>query len=125
MITPEQALAIYHAGPEAVVKVICELSRQVDLLQRQVKYLESKVAELERKVAQLSKNSTNSGKPPSSDITRPKPQQRRQGKRKIGAQPGHPRHERPPFSEDDINAFHDYRFNVCPECDNPDVTFLD
>ena len=90
MITPEQALAIYHAGPEAVVKVICEQSRQVDLLQRQVKYLESKVAELERKVAQLSKNSTNSGKPPSSDITRPKPQQRQQGKRKIGAQPGHP-----------------------------------
>ncbi len=30
MITPEQALAIYHAGPEAVVKVICDLSRQVD-----------------------------------------------------------------------------------------------
>jgi len=83
VITPEQALAIYHAGPEAVVKVICELSRQVDLLQRQVKYLESKVA-------QLSKNSTNSGKPPSSDIIRPKSQQRQQGKRKIGAQPGHP-----------------------------------
>jgi len=90
VITPEQALAIYHAGPEAVVKVICEQSRQVDLLQRQVKDLESKVAELEHKMAQLSKNSTNSSKPPSSDIIRPKSQQRQQRKRKIGAQPGHP-----------------------------------
>lgn len=118
MITPEQALAIYHAGPEAVVKVICELSRQVDLLQQ-------RVDELERKVAQLSKNSTNSGKPPSSDITRPKPEQRQQGKRKIGAQPGHPRHERPAFPEADIKTFHDYRLDACPECGNAGVTFLD
>lgn len=69
MITPEQALAIYYAGTEAVVKLIYDLSRQVDLLQKRVE-------ELERQVARLSKNSTNSSKPPSSDITRPKPQQR-------------------------------------------------
>ncbi len=125
MITPEQALAIYHAGPEAVVKVICELSIQVDLLQRQVEALHKKVAELERMVARLSKNSTNSSKPPSSDITRPKPLQRQRGKRKIGAQPGHPRHERPAFPETDIQSFHDYRLDVCPECDNPEITFLD
>jgi hypothetical protein len=118
MITPEQALAIYHAGPQAVVKVICELSRQVDLLQKRVE-------ELERKVAKLSKNSTNSSKPPSSDITRPKHQQRQQGKRKIGAQPDHPRHERPAFPEADIKNFHDYRLDACPECGNAQVTFLD
>jgi len=118
MITPEQALAIYHAGPEAVVKVICELSRQVDLLQKRVE-------ELERMVAKLSKNSTNSSKPPSSDITRPKPEQRQQGKRKIGAQPGHPRHERPAFPEADIKSFHDYRLEACPECGNAGLTFLD
>jgi len=118
VITPEQALAIYHAGPEAVVKVICELSRQVDLLQKRVE-------ELERKVAQLSKNSSNSSKPPSSDITRPAPQQRQQGKRGIGAQPGHPRHERPAFPEADIKTFHDYRLDACPECGNAGLTFLD
>jgi len=118
MITPEQALAIYHAGPEAVVKVICDLSRQVDALQK-------RVDELERKVAELSKNSANSGKPPSSDIVKPKPAQRQKGKRKIGAQPGHPRHERPAFPEKDIGEFHDYRFNACPGCGNSDVTFLD
>lgn len=118
MITPEQALAIYHAGPEAVVKVICELSRQVDLLQKRVETLE-------RKVAQLSKNSSNSSKPPSSDIVKPKAKKRQKGKRKIGAQPGHPRHERPLFPEKDIKKFHDYRLTACPECGNPDVTFLD
>lgn len=118
MITPEQALAIYHAGPEAVVKVICELSRQDDLLQKRVE-------ELERKVARLSKNSTNSSKPPSSDITRPAPQRRQQGERQIGAQPGHPRHERPAFPEADIQASHDYRLDACPECGNADITFLD
>jgi len=93
MITPEQALAIYHAGPDAVVKVICELSRQVDLLQKRVETLE-------RKVAQLSKNSSNSSKPPSSDITKPKAKKHGKGKRKIGAQPGHPKHERPPSTND-------------------------
>ncbi len=29
VITREEALAIYHSGPEAVVRVICELSAQV------------------------------------------------------------------------------------------------
>jgi transposase len=125
MITPEQALAIYHAGPEAVVKVICDLSARVDAQQQQIDLWLRKVSELERKVAQLSKNSTNSSKPPSSDITRPKPQQRQQGKRTIGAQPGHPRHERPAFPEADIKTFHDYRLDACPECGNAEVTFLD
>ena len=125
MITPEQALAIYHAGPEAVVKVICDLSARVEAQQRQIDLLLRKVADLETKVAKLSKNSTNSSKPPSSDITRPKPQQRQQGKRKIGAQPGHPRHERPAFPEADIKNFHDYRLDACPECGNAEVTFLD
>jgi len=118
VITPEQALAIYHAGPEAVVRVICELSAQVDLLQKRVEALE-------RKVAELSKNSSNSSKPPSSDITKPKPKRRKKDKGKIGAQPGHPKHERPRFPKEDINFFHDYRLSACPECDNPDVTFID
>ena len=125
MITPEQALAIYHAGAEAVVKVICDSSRQVDLQQRQIETLQKEAIKLKRKVAQLSKNSSNSSKPPSSDIVRPKSQQRQPGKRKIGGQPGHPRHERPLFPEADIQTFHDYRLTACPECGNAEVTFLD
>ena len=53
-----------------------------------------------------------------------KRQQRQQGKRKIGAQPGHPRHERPAFPEEDIKNFHEYRLEACPECGNAEVTFL-
>lgn len=118
MITPEEALAIYHTSPEAVVKMICELSCQADLLQE-------KFDILKRKVAQLSKNSSNSSKPPSSDITKPKKKKRKKGKRKIGAQSGHERHERIPFHEDEIRHFYDYRHATCPECNNPDIAFVD
>ena len=45
MITPEQALAIYHAGPEALVKVICDLSARVEAQQRQIDLLLRKVVE--------------------------------------------------------------------------------
>lgn len=117
-MTPDQAMAIYQAGPEAVVKVICELSSQVAPLQKRVNTLE-------RKVARLSKTSSNSSKPPSSDITKPKPKKPKTGKRKIGAQPGHPKHERPPFPKEEIETFHDYRLDACPECDSSEVTFLD
>ena len=74
MLTPEQALAMYHAGPEAVLKVIGELSTRVDLEQQQIEALGKEVDALKRTVARLSKNSSNSSKPPSSDITKPKPQ---------------------------------------------------
>jgi transposase len=124
-ISFEQALALCRSDPEAAARLICELSARVDAQQRQIDLLLQKVAELERKVAKLSKNSTNSSKPPSSDITRPKPEQRQKGKRKIGAQPGHPRHERPAFPEAEIKTFHEYRLDACPECGNAEVTFLD
>lgn len=118
MIGYEQALALCRSDPESAARLICDLSAKVDLLLR-------KVSELERKVASLLKNSTNSSKPPSSDITRSKPQQRQKGKRKIGAQTGHPRHERSAFPEADIQTFHEYRLDACPECGNAEVIFLD
>ena len=63
------------------------------------------IAELEQEIARLKKNSSNSSKPPSSDIVKP-PRitlGRKNGKRRKGAQPGHPRHERTPFTEDEID----------------------
>ena len=88
-MTPEEALAIYHAGPEVVVKALCELSNQVELLQKQVAELHKEVQRLKD---QLAKNSRNSSKPPSSDgFNRPAPKSLRpQGKRKPGGQKGHP-----------------------------------
>ena len=125
MITREQALAIYRAGPEAVVRVLCEWSHQVEGQQRQLEAQQKEIAELKQTVARLSKNSSNSSKPPSSDITQPKAKSHGQSQNKIGAQPGHPKHERALFPQGDIQTFHDDRLSACAKCDNPAVTFLD
>jgi len=127
MLTREQALAIYYAGPESVIEAICDLSLQVDLRQQEVVTLREKVRMLEKTIARLSKNSSNSSKPPSSDdITKPKKSKKPKGaKRRIGAQPGHPKHKRPPFPKEDIDEFHEYHLTSCPECDNTDLEFLD
>ena len=53
-----------------------------------------RVAALEAELARLRKNSSNSSKPPSSDIVKPFASSRSPGKRPPGGQPGHPRHER-------------------------------
>jgi transposase len=79
--------------------------------------LEKKVEELTAQVARLSKNSSNSSKPPSSDIVKPpKPPAPGGGKRPIGGQPGHQRHERTPFPPDELDQIKDYRLDRCPDC---------
>jgi transposase len=82
--------------------------------------LEARIAELEARLARLEKNSGNSSKPPSSDIVKPAAVgKKRQSRQKRGAQPGHPKHERPAFSPEDIDRLRDYQFERCPECDGP------
>lgn len=82
--------------------------------------LEARIAELEARLAKLEKNSSNSSKPPSSDIVKPAAVgKKRQSRRKRGAQPGHPKHERPAFSPEDIDRVRDYQFERCPDCDGP------
>jgi len=87
-MTSEEALAIYHAGPEVVVKVLCEFSNQMKLLQNQVAELQKEVQILKD---QLAKNSRNSSKPPSSDgLKKPSPKSLRpRGKSNPGGQKGH------------------------------------
>jgi hypothetical protein len=112
-----QALAIYHAGPEAVVKTISDFNATIELLR-------NKIFSLENKIAKLKKNSSNSSKRPSSDdITKPK-KNKNKNNRKIGGQPGHPIHERMPFSEDEINHSHPYILTECPLC-NGEVHLFD
>ena len=93
-ITSQEALEIYKAGPEAVVKIICQLSEfvvKIDELKEENEQLKARVQELENRLAQ---NSRNSSKPPSSDgFKRPMTQSLREKTgRKPGGQPGHEGH---------------------------------
>ncbi len=116
---PDDALAIYHAGPEVVVKTLCGFCDTIGALENRINILENKIAG-------LLKNSSNSSKRPSSDdITKPKNKKKKKGeKRKIGGQPGHERHVRPPFSEDEIDKTHPYILTACPVC-NGEVSILE
>lgn len=76
------------------------------------------ITELENKVARLSRDSTNSSKPPSSDIVKPPKihNSDREVKRKIGAQPGHIKHEPESLPLDAIDRIRDYHLAQCPDC---------
>lgn len=102
-MTREEALAIYHAGPEVVVGVLLEMDRRIDNASRAIHALERQIQDLtvrldasERRVrqleAQVAKDSHNSSKPPSSDgLSKPKPKSLRPpSERANGGQPGHP-----------------------------------
>jgi transposase len=87
-------------------------------LERQLKELTAEVALLHSKLAAATKNSTNSSKPPSSDIVKPPrpPSASGTGKRHKGGQRGHARHERPAFSDDEVDVVHEYTLTHCPDC---------
>jgi transposase len=84
------------------------------------------VKKLETELAIARKNSSNSSKPPSSDIVKPKKSGGNETigadgkplKRKIGGQPGHERHLRPevPLAEIPLENQHVYDLTICPDC---------
>jgi len=96
--------------------------RRIAELEAEVAELKAHVARLSGQIAKLSKNSSNSSKPPSSDIVKPpkptssKKANSRKKKRKIGGQPGHAKHEREPFSSDDLDDVREYQLDCCPHC---------
>lgn len=79
--------------------------------------LSAKVEALEAELAKAKKHSGNSSKPPSSDIVKPPKKATEDGKkRKQGGQPGHPRHERPPFAPEEVDRAWEYSLDQCPDC---------
>jgi transposase len=87
--------------------------------ERRLAALEATVAGLQEQLAAARKNSATSSKPPSSDIVKPPkpPPPDGQAQRKIGGQPGHPKHERNPFPPEAVNdGSFDYRIDLCPRC---------
>jgi transposase len=72
-------------------------------MKKEVAELNKLVAKLTEQIARLSKNSSNSSKPPSSDIIKPPKGRRSKKHRRQGGQPGHPGVNRSPFTSDQID----------------------
>lgn len=80
--------------------------------------LEERLSKLEAELAKAKKHSGNSSKPPSSDIVNAGKGKKKRGSGtcKRGGQTGHPRHERPPFEADQIDATWLHYYDGCPCC---------
>lgn len=102
---------------------------RVDALEAELAALKEVVAQLAQQLAAARKDSSTSSKPPSSDIVKPPkpPPPKGQDKRRIGGQPGHPKHERTAFPPEAINGgTFDHRLDSCPCCGHdlrPALTF--
>ena len=84
-------------------------------LEQRVQELEAQNTRFTQALAAAKKHSGNSSKPPSSDIVKPKDQRRKKkSKRRIGGQKGHPKHERPAFTPDQVNQRIPFRLKQCP-----------
>lgn len=104
-----------------LIAIILRFEQRLVELESEVASLRKRNAELEAEVARLRKNSSNSSKPPSSDIVKPpkpkpKEDKKKRKRRKIGGQPGHSKHEREPFSVEDLHGIWEYELGCCPDC---------
>src|SRR5438445_7187011 len=95
------------------------LQAQLDALQAQLDTLKADFIQLQKQLAAARKDSSTSSKPPSSDIVKPPkpPLPEGQDQRRIGGQPGHPKHERALFPPEQVNGgSHDHFWELCPTC---------
>src|SRR3984893_4198827 len=96
----------------------CErLQAQVDALTATVAGLQATLAQVQANPAAACTDSSTPSKPPSSDIVKPPkpPPPQGQDKRRIGGQPGHPKHERALFPPEQVNGgSHDHVPDLCP-----------
>jgi transposase len=106
------------ASRQELLGIIRRLEARNAALEERVEEQAKRINELERELAKARKNSSTSSKPPSSDIVKPpKPRPAgSEGKRKIGGQPGHPKHVRPPFPPEAVNETHVHTLDACPDC---------
>jgi transposase len=87
MMTRDEILAVYAAGPEAVVRLVETLLARLDQQEQQIGALSARVKELEER---LSQDSHNSHKPPSSDgLAKKTKSLRHKTGKKSGGQAGH------------------------------------
>lgn len=85
------------------------------MIEEAIAPLLARIAQLEAQLAAAKKDSSTSSKPPSSDVVKPprpdaKTGSGRKKKRRRGGQPGHPRHERPPFPPEQVDKIWCYEW---------------
>jgi transposase len=89
--------------------IIEKLKKQVALLLERLRQLEQENTMLKERVAQLERNSSNSSKPPSSDIVKPLKILRQPGKNlNRGGQYGHTKFSRQPFEPHEVDEVVEY-----------------
>jgi transposase len=110
-------------GAKATTSTSCanrqRLQAQLDALAATVAQLQATITQLEGRLASARKDSSTSSKPPSSDLVKPPKPAAAPGEpaRKIGGQPGHPKHERAAFPPEQVNGgCHDHYLELCPAC---------
>jgi len=92
--------------------IIEKLTKQIASLLERVRQLEQENAILKERIAQLQKNSSNSSKPPFSDIVKPTKVVRKLArKRKKGGQRGHRKFTRQPFEAEQVDEVIEYELN--------------
>ncbi len=112
---------------ESLTKENARLRQENKQLRDIVETLNRRIDTLEEKLAASKKTSRNSSKSPSSDIVKPKKPKTNESedKRKIGGQPGHPKHTRPLYTEDQIDIRHPHVYAACPNCGGEAILRLD
>jgi len=92
--------------------IIAAQEERIEQLAKQVIDLQKLVEQLRDEIARLKKNSSNSSKPPSSDIVKPPKKLGRTGKkRKRGGQRGHKKFSRQPFEPQEVDEVVEYEFS--------------
>jgi len=90
--------------------IIERLTKQVAMLLERVRQLEQENKMLKERIAQLEKNSSNSSKPPSSDIVKPLKILRQSAqKHNRGGQYGHTKFSRQPFQPHQVDQVIEYQ----------------
>ena len=100
----------------------CErLQAQLEAQRLQIEALQAAVSRLQEQLAGARKDSSTSSKPPSSDIVKPpRPSAASdQTPRRIGGQPGHPKHGRAAFGPEQITLAVEHPLHACPDCGGP------
>ena len=104
---------------EKLRDLVTEQERQISERDRKIAEAEKQIADLERQLAARRKNSTNSSKPPSSDVMAQtaQPQARRKrSRRKPGGQKGHPGHHRPLVPAEQVSQVIPVLPAACKHC---------